>query len=423
MCRQSALVLVSILALLALPALADSDERVLLLASSPSAGAPSAVWELGTEGPVRRVDLPPKAWASLLFWDAPDLASEFLRIQADAPVGYLVHIVHVDLVTWQVRTILVSDQAHELAATAKHVLIATDAGVRRIDRQTLAVHELDSRFDVVERFGPVWLVRLGDGKGAFFDVETASLLDARFDLPKAWSDGLHSFVLRADREYVAAVDTWFQNDAEHVKLVEAPRVLTAVVRVLALGSGEVVNVPVRVWCTAGSGIPVLPDGLGFDFDRRTGDLEVLSRRSDGVIEIRAIAPATGEEVSRREATREERDRLVRASWRREDGARPAPEVPRWLESGYRALDGVSDEGGRRIVHAFLAAKGVEYRIPGAVGETEVAFSPDGKRFVAILSSVRGEIFRGDLATKDMRRFPLPDALSWERVELFWVNVR
>jgi hypothetical protein len=334
-----------------------------------------------------------------------------VRLAVGARPEYTVNLYSIDYRTWSVKTVLRSERIWGLGANEGLVYLGTDAGVRVLDRKTLAVRALEGpAWALVRDLGDRWLVALARGERALFDPATGRLGPERFRCPKEWGDRYH-LVLSPDHARIAAVDVLCSSDPKGVTFGQT-RVLETQLEVLTLGTGELARTPIRLLCTGGSGRPVIPHSLEVAFSADSTKIVCSSERArDG-----AKDPAKPEENELEALTLDAKTLAVVAREPAKEKARPATTpaiaVPDWLKKDYDALGTVSDEGGRRLAHAFIRSRGVEHEIPVAVLETMVAFSPDGKRFLLKMwtGASRDTFFLGDLETKELRQLSAPPSL-------------
>ena len=354
-----------------------------------------------------------EAW--LVYWNDPARAPEYVRVPVmdESRKFETMQLCEIDYRTWTVRTLLRSSgNINVMGMTDRWLQVCSDDRLRLLDRKTGEIHEPDPPCTIRFNLGKTYLVEVSKGTptGALFDRERNRLLPVRFEIPCEWSDRT-LLVLSPDRARIAELD--FEKGVGPQWGLDwgHSRVVAARLRVLDLATGRSEQMKIHT-IAHGTNRPFIwwdddliwsPDGSKLTCRTwRAGDegdspsIEGLEGFEKLIIDAKTLS------VYSREA-------LQRAP---ESAAETEETVPAYLRDDYDATK-TATEGGRRLAHAFLRHKGVEYEIPYAVLETEVGFTPDRRRFLLKMhtGSAKGEFFYGDLETKELRRLPAPAVIA------------
>lgn len=397
---------------------APVEKFILFTLEKPdSADETATAWEYDPSIPeqgLRRVhDFGPsscEAW--LVFWGNPTVAPQYVRVPVldEDRKFQMIHLCQIDYRTWTVQILLRSPSINVMGLTDQCLQIHSDDKLFLIDRKSGEIREPDSPCTVRYNLGETYVVEVASGKpsGALFDRDRNRLLSVRFEIPTEWNHRTH-LVLSPDRARIAELDFEEGGDPQQGLDYGESRVVAARLRVHDLAAGtakEMKNHTIVhgtnrpfigwedefAWSTDGSkltcrtwragdegGPPSIEGPEGYE--QLTIDAKSLSVLSREPVPTAKVVPETEETV------------------------------PAFLRKEYDATR-TATEGGRRLAHAFLRHKGVEYEIPGAVLETEVGFTPDRRRFLLkmVTGSASAEFFYGDLETQELRRLPAPSAL-------------
>lgn len=170
----------------------EGVDRFVVLARDDAPGkghGPTLVLEYrpGDAALVKRTQLASSSWSPGKMFGKFD---GFLRHQVNHPRKrpYVTHFLHLDVDTWRVRTLLISDQITGLYCDSDRAYLRTDKGIRVMNRRNLSFGRKPLRFTVVTKLRDRYALIRGkpgakNSEGELFDFREGKTL-AKVKLPE-----------------------------------------------------------------------------------------------------------------------------------------------------------------------------------------------------------------------------------------------
>jgi hypothetical protein len=234
---------------------------------------PTSGWEFD---PVKKTftkkyDFAPSSWAPDLLLDA--VTPEYVRHQVNNSNLYDVTLYKIDYCTWQVDTVLQSEQIHGLGSTPEKVFLYTDKGWVILDRQSGRLDPMES-FNMIVQFHDLWLVKHNNPDTAYLfspaenRIKTTLVSSTQFG---TWD----RYWMSDDGRYLAQSKAISGN----VPFGNAVSVKSQIV-LFSLDSDSSCRFPINIYCAAGSGVPVIYYSLRCWFSN-DGGLNYVSALREG----------------------------------------------------------------------------------------------------------------------------------------------
>ena len=249
------------------------DDRFVVLAHNDTAGKGSGAalvfeYRPGAAALVERAELAPGSSSPDNMFDQFD---GFLRHQVNHPRKgpHETHFLHLDVDTWRVRKLLVSDQIRGLYAGPDRAYLSTDKGIRVLDRRDLSFEKEPLRFEVIRTLNRRYaLIRQPGAKkneAELFDFREGKTL-ARLHFP---GGNWNRYALRDD---AAALAVFPGSDSGRFGFGKTDWVKTKLY-LYDLKGGERHTVRFTTKVSPGSGVPVIYHTFEMQF-AEDGSLEL-----------------------------------------------------------------------------------------------------------------------------------------------------
>jgi hypothetical protein len=367
----------------------------------------------------RRIEFVPSSWSPDVLchqWSGgPNPYPNLVSLQVDVPNqpgGYTVNCYLIDYRTWNVKTLAQANSVDGIAVNDGLVYLSigdADLGYGHVLHFPSATISRAKRpFTQIDDFGKLWLVQFTGQKktaAALFDPVSEKVVKkiecSEYDLD------MHTWrMLSPDGTLMAAFHEVDNAGMEKLQSWSQYGTAKAYFTLYDLTTGRSTILPVLVYATRGSGIPVIYAGLDAWFTEH-GDFEYVSAAK----EAQSVRYQSLKDLHLQLNHFDVKTQVTSVkpwSTRVPEKSITWPAIPSYLKVNANDPDRTTE-----IANAFLKYKGVLRHSPPAVMDTIVGFSKDGRRFLArvLNSEQEGFFFYCDLDTKRLMKFRCPPALK------------